>query len=102
MNNEPDPITAARGRKTALANVRVFDGRRLREPATVVIDGDSIGKDPAGARVIDCDGAVLLPGLIDAHVHLYGREDLEQLSGFGVTTALDMGTRGQWSTSCAG
>ncbi|MFZ0040855.1 MAG: hypothetical protein WAK93_06090 [Solirubrobacteraceae bacterium] len=38
---------------------------------------------------------MLLPGLIDAHVHLYGRADLEQLTAFGVTTALDMGT--PWS-----
>ena len=33
---------------------------------------------------------MLLPGLIDAHVHLHGRHTLEQLAGFGVTTALDM------------
>jgi hypothetical protein len=34
--------------KIALTNVRVFDGERLLEPATVVIDGDRIGSDPAG------------------------------------------------------
>jgi len=28
----------------------VFDGERLLEPATVVIDGDRIGDDPAGTR----------------------------------------------------
>jgi len=33
---------------------------------------------------------VLLPGLIDAHVHLRDRSTLEQLASFGVTTALDM------------
>lgn len=55
---------------TALTHVRVFDGERLREPGTVVIDGPLIGTDPAGARVVDCRGAALLPGLIDAHVHV--------------------------------
>ncbi len=90
-----NPSTASGAGTTALTQVRVFDGRRLREPGTVVIDGEVIGSDPVGARVIDGEGAVLLPGLIDAHVHLYGREDLEVLSSFGVTTALDMGT--PWS-----
>ncbi|MFC7471733.1 hypothetical protein ACFQVA_35755 [Actinomadura keratinilytica] len=32
---------------TALTHVRVLDGERLREPATVVIDGPLIGTDPA-------------------------------------------------------
>ncbi|MFY9767830.1 MAG: amidohydrolase family protein [Mycobacterium sp.] len=78
--------------KTALTNVRVFDGTALSEPVTVVIDGGLIGTDPAGAEVIDGDGGVLLPGLIDAHIHLHCAETLEHLSAYGVTTALDMGT----------
>ena len=48
-----------------------FDG------ATVVVSGGMIkevapgGKGAeAGARVIDCKGKTLLPGLIDAHVHI--------------------------------
>lgn len=77
--------------KTALTNVRAFDGRRLLPPATVVVDGPVLGPDPQGARVLDCQGAVLLPGLIDAHVHLEGVDHLEQLREHGVTTALDMG-----------
>ena len=40
--------------------------------------------------MIDGDGGVLLPGLIDAHVHLDGPGRLETLAGHGVTTALDM------------
>jgi imidazolonepropionase-like amidohydrolase len=76
--------------RTALRNVRVFDGRRLTEPRTVVIDGAIIGDDPAGAREIECAGATLLPGLIDAHVHLHGPESLTALARWGVTTGLDM------------
>ncbi|MCQ4040997.1 amidohydrolase family protein [Streptantibioticus rubrisoli] len=86
----PSSSDTSRNDRTALTNVRVFDGRELRGPATVVIDGDRIGSDPAGARVIDCGGAVLLPGLIDAHVHLTGAQNLRRLCGYGVTTALDM------------
>lgn len=80
--------------KTALVNVRVFDGQRLRAPSTVVIDGERIGTgtDTSGARVVDGRGGVLLPGLIDAHIHLNGLDTLEQLTDHGVTTALDMGT----------
>jgi imidazolonepropionase-like amidohydrolase len=78
--------------KIALTRVRVFDGRRLLEPGTIVFEDGVIGGDPHGARVIDGHGGVLLPGLIDAHVHLHGPQTLEQLARFGVTTALDMGT----------
>ncbi len=78
--------------KIALTNVRVFDGERVGEPATVVIDGDRIGGDQAGARTQDGDGGVLLPGLIDCHIHLTDAATLTALARHGVTTALDMGT----------
>jgi imidazolonepropionase-like amidohydrolase len=81
---------AGAARKTALTRVRVFDGQQLLPPATVVIEGDRIGTDPAGARVIDGAGGVLLPGLTDAHVHVRDRGPLERLASFGVTTVLDM------------
>ncbi len=76
--------------KIALTNARVFDGRQLADHRTVVIDAGRIAADPRGARVIDCQGGVLLPGLIDAHVHLDGPGRLETLARYGVTTALDM------------
>jgi imidazolonepropionase-like amidohydrolase len=77
--------------RTVLRNVRVFDGRQLLPPGTVVLDGDRIGTDASGAKeVIDGAGAVLLPGLTDAHLHLDGRSALQRLVRFGVTTALDM------------
>ena len=78
--------------KFALTNVRVFDGERLLEPATVVIDGDRIGGDQAGARTCDGGGGVLLPGLIDCHIHLTDDATLAALARHGVTTGLDMGT----------
>ena len=79
-------------RRTALTGVRVFDGRGLSEPRTVVIDGAVIGVDATDAEVVDAGGAVLLPGLVDAHVHLHDRGTLERLRAHGVTTAFDMAT----------
>ncbi|WP_415939730.1 amidohydrolase family protein [Streptomyces sp. 039-1] len=80
------------GDKVALSNVRVFDGDQVTSPRTVVIDNGRIGISSLGARRIDCGGAVLLPGLTDAHIHLRDVNTLRALSGYGVTTGLDMAT----------
>ncbi|NUS53806.1 MAG: amidohydrolase family protein [Streptomycetaceae bacterium] len=57
-----------------LRAARLFDGERLREDATVTIrDGRilAVGETPpSDATVVDLPGATLLPGLVDAHVHL--------------------------------
>jgi imidazolonepropionase-like amidohydrolase len=85
---------------TVFTNVRVFDGDRLLDGSyDIVADGPVIAAVKAAgtvtekdAAIIRGDGAVLLPGLIDAHVHLRGPADLEELGRWGVTTALDMGS----------
>ncbi|MBA3905095.1 MAG: amidohydrolase family protein [Pseudonocardiales bacterium] len=74
----------------AITDVRVCDGERLSEPTTVVIDGATVGTGGVGAEVVDGRGSVLLPGLVDAHVHLLALDELGRLADFGVTTALDM------------
>ncbi|MEJ0040287.1 MAG: amidohydrolase family protein [Gammaproteobacteria bacterium] len=64
---------------TVLENARVFDGvsAELVEGASVVVEGERIReiarRAPAfkDARVIDCAGRFLMPGLIDAHFHAY-------------------------------
>ena len=78
--------------KTSLCNVRVFDGQRLLAPGCVIIEGGRIGTNPLGiTSKLDGGGAVLLPGFIDAHVHLGGTPSLEQFRQWGVTTVFDMG-----------
>ena len=78
---------------TAITNVRVFDGEKVRDPGTVVIDGELIARsDAIPTKTIDAAGAILLPGLIDCHIHLRGPDDLARMAEFGVTTAFDMGT----------
>jgi imidazolonepropionase-like amidohydrolase len=81
--------------KIALTNVQVFDGDKFCEPGTVVIDGGLIRSSAEGAQIFYCNGNFLLPGLIDAHVHLVGEHNLRQLVAFGVTTALNIITRPQ-------
>jgi imidazolonepropionase-like amidohydrolase len=88
---------AAFGQPVAIRNVRLFDGTRVVPGATVVFRDGAITaagtgvKVPEGARVIDGTGKTLLPGLIDAHTHVYGPA-LERALRFGVTTELDMFT----------
>ncbi|MGW5638809.1 amidohydrolase family protein [Streptomyces sp. NPDC003832] len=86
----PAEEAADRAGRIALVNVRVFDGNGLTAPRTVVIDGGQIGVSAVGAQRVDCRGAVLLPGLIDAHIHLADLDTLHQLTRHGVTTGLDM------------
>ncbi|HVO99749.1 MAG TPA: amidohydrolase family protein [Bryobacteraceae bacterium] len=65
-------------RKIVFRSATVFDGDspKLRDNSNVVVsDGviREISSRPADgdAEVIDCAGRVLMPGLIDAHVHVY-------------------------------
>jgi imidazolonepropionase-like amidohydrolase len=66
-----------------ITGARLFDGTgaAVRDGAAVLVsDGviERVGNagDPApeGARVVDLDGRMLLPGLINVHVHVQGHE----------------------------
>jgi len=64
----------------AMKDGRLIDGTGAEpiERATVIIEGSKIkavGKDieiPNGAKVIDCTGKTVMPGLIDSHMHFFG------------------------------
>lgn len=66
--------------KVAFRGARIFDGDsdRLIERRDVIVADDVIEdiiptaqNAPADADIVDCGGRVLMPGLIDAHVHVY-------------------------------
>ncbi|MFZ3368302.1 MAG: amidohydrolase family protein, partial [Candidatus Sulfotelmatobacter sp.] len=105
----------------------VKNGRVVR-PGEVLVQGEKIVevgpavKHPAGAEVIDLGDRTLLPGLIDAHVHLFlhpGAEDLQTVQESvpqrtiqallaarddlmaGFTAERDMGTEGAGSADTA-
>jgi imidazolonepropionase-like amidohydrolase len=110
------------------ARLLQVDSGTLLQPGEVLVEGDRIREvgvsvaHPQGAKVIDLGDVTLLPGLIDAHVHLFlhpGAEDLQTveesvpwrtilaeqaaradlLAGF--TAERDMGTEGAGSADTA-
>jgi imidazolonepropionase-like amidohydrolase len=126
------PVLTERGRLTALRAAALFDGTSsalVRDPL-ILIDGatikavDSGVPAPHDADVIDLGGATLLPGLVDAHVHLAfdassdpvgalaRRSDDETIEAMtkaaqaalrgGVTTVRDLGDRGYLSLALRG
>jgi imidazolonepropionase-like amidohydrolase len=80
---------------TTIVNAKVFDGTESRDWTSVrFADGliTECSVAPAareGDEVIDAGGGTVLPGLIDAHVHLVPGALAQSLT-FGVTTVLDM------------
>lgn len=79
------------GQVLILRNVCVFDGTGFTKSRSVVIKDDRIGNcDAEGAsETVDCKGLFLIPGLIDAHVHLHNEGHLQVLASHGIITALD-------------
>ncbi len=120
--SQPQPIVLHAARL-----LNVTDGT-IVTPGEVVVQGERIAEvgqkvnRPAGAEVIDLGDVTLMPGLIDAHVHLFlhpGAEDLQTVEESvpqrtilatlaaradlmaGFTAERDMGTEGAGSADTA-
>jgi imidazolonepropionase-like amidohydrolase len=120
----------ASGHVVVLRAARLLDieSGKIITPGEVLVQGERIAavgaavKPPAGAEVIDLGDRTLLPGLIDAHVHLFlhpGAEDLQTIQESvpqrtiaatlaarddlmaGFTAERDMGTEGAGSADTA-
>lgn len=105
-----------------------IEAGRMIKPGEVLVRGDRIAEvgssvtHPAGAEVIDLGDTTLMPGLIDAHIHLFlhpGAEDLQTVEESvpqrtiialsaarddlmaGFTAERDMGTEGAGSADSA-
>jgi Dihydroorotase and related cyclic amidohydrolases len=85
----------ALGAATTIVNAKVFDGTKSQDWTSVRFADGLITRCSAasaaqeGDEVIDAGGGTVLPGLIDAHVHLVPGALAQSLT-FGVTTVLDM------------
>ncbi|MGB7586598.1 MAG: amidohydrolase family protein [Terriglobales bacterium] len=118
------------GRPIVLHAERMLDieNGKIISPGEVLVQGDRIleagsaVKPPAGAETMDLGDVTLMPGLIDAHVHLFlhpGAEDLQTVEESvpqrtitatlaaradlmaGYTAERDMGTEGAGSADTA-
>jgi imidazolonepropionase-like amidohydrolase len=121
---------AAPARPIVLHAARLLDIKtgRIIKPGEILVQGERIVevgssvKHPAGAEVLDLGDRTLLPGLIDAHIHLFlhpGAEDLQTVQESvpqrtitatlaarddlmaGFTAERDMGTEGAGSADTA-
>ncbi len=124
------PQTAARAHVIVLHAARLLDveSGHIMAPGEILVTGDTIAEvgskvsRPSGAEIIDLGDTTLLPGLIDAHVHLFlhpGAEDLQTVQESvpqrtimatlaarddlmaGFTAERDMGTEGAGSADTA-
>ncbi|MFQ6037504.1 MAG: amidohydrolase family protein [Candidatus Aminicenantales bacterium] len=88
--------TQENAKTTAITDVRVFDASSVLSGMTVVFSNGvirEVGRDidiPSEAEIISGKGCTLLPGLIDAHVHVLYPQVLKQMLIFGITGAVDM------------
>ena len=85
-----------------IRDVRVFDGQAIQEHRNVLIENGKISRvggptltEPT-AEIFDGRGRTLLPGLIDAHIHMPDGVEgaARQALLLGVTTQLDMSSVG--------
>lgn len=90
-----------------ITDVRVFDGETMSRAVAVRLEGEVIvaagspGIAGPGDDYVDGQGGTLIPGLIDAHVHLLPGAPSQAMS-FGVTTILDMFSRASADTFSLG
>jgi imidazolonepropionase-like amidohydrolase len=110
------------------AHLLQIDTGKILAPGEILVQGDRIAevgstvKHPSNAQLVDLGDATLLPGLIDAHIHLFlhpGAEDLQTVEESvpqrtimavraahddlmaGFTAERDMGTEGAGSADTA-
>ncbi len=103
----PAPAAAPVSTATVYRGARIVvgDGSAAIENGSFIVDdgqftavGASVNV-PAGARVVDLNGATVMPTIIDTHTHLSNEreallEDLRRRAHFGVSAALSLGLDG--------
>jgi len=128
QSTQPRPAPSAHVIVLHAARLLDVESGHITTPGEILVSGDAIAEvgakvtHPAGAEVIGLGDATLLPGLIDAHIHLFlhpGAEDLQTVQESvpqrtimatlaarddlmaGFTAERDMGTEGAGSADTA-
>ena len=120
--SSPRPIVLKAARLLEIKTGRMMKPGELLVQGERIVEVGTMVKHPAGAEVIDLADCTLLPGLIDAHIHLFlhpGAEDLQTVQESvpqrtimatlaarddlmaGFTAERDMGTEGAGSADTA-
>lgn len=125
---QEQPSTSAHVVVLRAARLLDIESGKIMTPGEILVEGERITavgpsvRHPAGAEVVDLGDRTLMPGLIDAHVHLFlhpGAEDLQTVEESvpqrtitatlaakadlmaGFTAERDMGTEGAGSADTA-
>lgn len=83
------------GQSLHITGGSVFDGTRWQRDSDLIIENGMVvatvpsGGLPRCAAVLDACGRIVLPGLVDAHLHLFPGF-ISRLPAFGITAAVDM------------
>jgi imidazolonepropionase-like amidohydrolase len=128
QSTQPRPAPSAHAIVLHAARLLDVESGHITTPGEILVSGDAIVEvgskvpRPLGAEIIDLGDTTLLPGLIDAHVHLFlhpGAEDLQTVQESvpqrtimatiaarddlmaGFTAERDMGTEGAGSADTA-
>lgn len=83
-------------------NLLSMNDDQVRPDQTVIVQGDRIAwvgesrraRIARGSRIIDGHGLFLMPGMVDAHAHPVGQEELLSYRRHGQTTIITMGGEG--------
>jgi len=97
------PSSSRSSAPTAIVHVNVIpmDGEHVLSDQTVLVEGETIArlgptqsiKLHPGTRRIDGHGMYLIPGLMDAHVHLESQTEFPLYLANGVTTVFNLDGR---------
>lgn len=91
---------------TLFSNARIFDGVSVvSECGHVLVESNRISQislreplsPPSDCTIVDASGCTLIPGLMDAHMHVFQDVHLlETALRYGVTTVLDLHNEPKW------
>jgi imidazolonepropionase-like amidohydrolase len=122
QSTEPHPIVLHAARLLDVKTGKIIKPGEILVQADRIVEAGSSVRHPQGSEVLDLGDRTLLPGLIDAHIHLFlhpGAEDLQTVQESvpqrtimatlaarddlmaGFTAERDMGTEGAGSADTA-